>query len=158
MATIRVFQDIRAPLEDVFALFTDIESGAGSVSGIKKIEMMSIGPLHLGSKWNETREVLGRLDDAEMEVTAFERNRSYTITHRKAGVRIDVVFAFEPVLDGTRVSIDFGLNPQGLPPALLAPLEWAMSGKVRDALGHDLVDLKGMVERVANLDPLGHRA
>jgi hypothetical protein len=158
MATIRVFQDIRAPLQDVFAMFTDIERGASSVSGIKKIEMMSIGPLHLGSKWNETREVLGRLDDAEMEVTAFERNRSYTITHRKAGVRIDAVFTFEPVLDGTRVSIDFGLNPQGLPPALLSPLEWAMAGRVRDALSHDLVDLKGMVERVAALDPLGHRA
>jgi carbon monoxide dehydrogenase subunit G len=158
MATIRVSQEIGAPLEDVFTLFTDVEQGARSVSGIKKIEMMSIGPLHLGSKWNETREVLGRLDAAEMEITAFERNRTYTITHRKGGVRIDAVFTFEPSPGGTRVSVDFGLNPQGLPPALLSPLEWAMAGKVRAVLDRDLRELKESAERVAGLDPLGHRA
>jgi hypothetical protein len=93
-----------------------------------------------------------------MEVTAFEKNRTYTVTHRKAGVRIDAVFTFEPIREGTRVSIDFGLNPQGLPPALLSPLEWAMAGKVRDVLGRDLHDLKESVEHVASLDPLGYRA
>lgn len=37
-----------------------------------------------------------------MEITSFERNRSYTVTHYKRGVlgrgvRIDTIFAFEPV-------------------------------------------------------------
>ena len=158
MATVRVSRDIAAPVDAVFAMFTDIEAGAKHVSGIKKVEMMSIGPLHLGSKWNETREVLGRIDDAEMEITAFEHNRTYTITHRKAGVRIDTVFTFEPVNFGTRVSVEFALNPQGLPPALLAPLEWAMAGKVRDVLSQDLLDLKESVEKVCPWDPLGYRA
>jgi|SRR5436190_18498434 uncharacterized protein YndB with AHSA1/START domain len=149
MATVRVSRDISAPVDRVFALFTDIEHGSEHVSGIKKVEMMSIGPLHLGSKWNETREVMGRLDDAQMEITAFEQNGSYTITHHKAGIRIDTTFTFEPITSGTRVSVEFGLNPQGLPPALLAPIEWAMAGKVKDVLTHDLGDLKGSIERVA---------
>jgi hypothetical protein len=46
------------------------------------------------------------------------------------------------------VSVEFGLNPQGLPPALLSPLEWAIAGKVRDVLLHDLRDLKNCVEQV----------
>lgn len=158
MATVRVSQDIGAPLDSVFELFTDIEHGPRRVSGIKKVEMMTFGPLRLGSRWNETREVLGRLDDAEMEITAFERNHSYTITHHKGGVRIDTMFTFESIDTGTRVSIEFGLNPQGLPPALLSPVEWAMSGRVRDVLGRDLLDLKESVERVAGFDPLGNRA
>jgi uncharacterized protein YndB with AHSA1/START domain len=149
MATVCVSRDISAPIDRVFALFTDIEHGPERVSGIKKVEMMSFGPLHLGSKWNETREVIGRPDDAQMEITAFEQNKSYTITHHKAGVRIDTTFTFESVSAGTRVSVEFGLNPQGLPPALLAPLEWAMAGKVKDVLSHDLADLKGSIERVA---------
>lgn len=148
MATIKVSRDIAAPLESVFAMFTDIEHGPGRVSGIKGIEMLTFGDFRLGTKWIESREVLGRLDDAEMEITAFERDRSYTITHHKAGVRIDTVFAFEPVEPGTRVSIEFALHPQGLPPALLSPLEWAIAGKVRDVLNADLLDLKQTIEKM----------
>ena len=149
MATIKVSREIAAPVEDVFALFTDIEHGAAHVSGIKGVEMMTFGEFRLGTKWGETREVLGRLDDAVMEITAFERNRSYTITHHKAGVRVDTVFTFEPAAGGTRVTIEFALNPQGLPLALLSPLEWAIAGKVRDVLAHDLLDLKNSIERAA---------
>jgi uncharacterized protein YndB with AHSA1/START domain len=149
MATIKVSRDIAAPVETVFAMFTDVEHGPGRVSGIKRVEMMTFGDFRLGTRWRETREVLGRPDDAEMEITTFERNGSYTITHHKAGVRIDTVFAFEPVGSGTRVSIEFALHPQGLPPALLSPLEWAISGKVRDVLNADLLDLKQSIERVA---------
>jgi len=149
MATIRVSREIAAPVDKVFSMFTDVEHGTDNVSGIKSVEMMTFGPLRLGSRWRETREVLGREDEAEMEITAFEQNHTYTITHHKAGVRVDTVFTFEKVPAGTKVSVEFGLNPQGLPPALLAPLEWAIAGKVRDVLSHDLIDLKTSIEKVA---------
>jgi polyketide cyclase/dehydrase/lipid transport protein len=148
MATVKVSTEMRAPVEQVFGLFTDIEHGAERVSGIKKIEVLTTGPFELGTRWRETREVLGRLDDAEMEVTSFELNRQYTVTHHKAGVRIDTVFTFEPLPDGARVSIEFGLNSQGLPPGLLSPLEWALAGKVRDVLSQDLSDLKASIGRL----------
>jgi uncharacterized protein YndB with AHSA1/START domain len=149
MDTIKVSRDIAAPVETVFALFTDLEHGPGRVSNIKGVQMMTFGDFRLGTKWRETREILGRTDDAEMEITAFERNRSYTVTHHKAGVRIDTEFTFEPTATGTRVTIEFALNPQGLPPALLSPLEWAIAGKVRGVLSTDLLDLKNSIERVA---------
>jgi len=149
MATIRVSQDIGAPIHHVFAQFSDIEHGSEHVSGIRKVEMMTVGPVHLGSRWNETREVLGRVDDAEMEITAFEQDKAYTITHHKAGFRIDTTFTFEPIPSGTRVSIELGLNRHGLVAPLLAPLEWAMAGRVREVLNHDLADLKGSIEGVA---------
>lgn len=149
MATVKVSSQIAAPVERVFQMFTDIEHDGKHVSGIKKIEILTTGRFSLGTRWLETREVLGRLDDAEMEVTAFELNRTYTITHHKAGVRIDAAFTFEPVADGTKVSIEFGLGHQGLPPGLLSPLEWAIAGKVRDVLTRDLTDLKDAIEKVA---------
>ena len=148
MSSIKVSNEIKAPVDKVFAMFTDIEHGPQHVSTIKHIEMESYGPFRLGMKWRETREVMGRQDDAEMEVTAYEQNRTYTITHHKGGVRIDTVFTFEPVPAGTRVSIEFALNPQGLPPGLLSPLEWAIGGRVRDVLSHDLLDLKQSVEKL----------
>ena len=151
MARVKVSDEIAAPVARVFQAFTDIEHDAGKVSGIKGIEILTTHAFSLGTRWRETREVLGRLDEAEMEVTAFELNRAYTITHHKAGVRIDTIFTFEPVAGGTRVTIDFGLSPQGLPPGLLSPLEWAMAGKVRDVLSHDLADLKASVEKIARV-------
>lgn len=149
MATVKVSSQIAAPVERVFQMFTDIEHAVEHVSGIKDIETLTMGRFSLGTRWQETREVLGRLDDAEMEVTAFELNRTYTISHHKAGVRIDAEFTFEPVAGGTKVSIEFGLGHQGLPPGLLSPLEWATAGKVRDVLAHDLTDLKESIEKIA---------
>lgn len=150
MPKLRVSSEIAAPVGDVFNLFTDIEHAAEHVTAIQEIQMMSTGPLNLGTRWIETREVLGRIDDAQMEITAFERNRAYTVTHHKGGVRIDTVFTFDPTPAGTDVSIEFELNSQGLPPGLLSPLEWAVGGKVRHALSDDLDDLKRSVEQVAS--------
>jgi carbon monoxide dehydrogenase subunit G len=153
MATVRVSTEVEAPVERVFELFTDIEHAAERVAGIKKIEVMSTGPFNLGYRWTETREVMGRLDDAAMEISSFERNRTYTVTHHKGGVfgggvRIDTVFTFEPVPAGTKVSIEFELHPEGLPPAALLPLEWAIGGKVRHVLSDDLHDLKASIEKI----------
>jgi uncharacterized protein YndB with AHSA1/START domain len=149
MATVKVSSQIAAPVEQVFKMFTDIEHGAKHVSSIKKIERLTAGGFSRGTRWRETREVLGHIDDADMEVTSFDVNRTYTITHHKAGVRIDAEFTFEPMAGGTKVSIEFGLGHGGLPPGLLSPLEWAMAGTVRDVLTHDLTDLKESIEKVA---------
>jgi hypothetical protein len=82
-----------------------------------------------------------------MEVTAFEENKTYTITHHKAGAKVDTVFAFQPSGTGTKVSVEFLLENQGLPPGLLTPVGWAIAGKVREVLGHDLADMKQRVEK-----------
>jgi uncharacterized protein YndB with AHSA1/START domain len=146
MATIRVSNFIAAPVERVFQLFTDIEHGPAHVSDIKNIEMLTPGPVRLGTRWRETRDLVGVKDSAEMEITSFERNHTYTITHHKAGVQMATTFWFEAVSGGTNVSIEFELESGGVPPGLLAPLGWAIEGKVKQVLSHDLSDLKHAVE------------
>jgi uncharacterized protein YndB with AHSA1/START domain len=147
MTTVAVDTHVAAPVERVFEVFTDLEHVAERVSNIEEIEVLTTGGFKLGTRWLETREVLGHLDSAEMQVTAFERNRTYTITHHKAGTAIDTVFTFDPVKDGTNVRIEFVLESHGLPPGLLAPVGWAIAGKVRDVIGRDLADLKESMEK-----------
>jgi carbon monoxide dehydrogenase subunit G len=147
MTPVTVSNKLEAPVEQVFAAFTDIEHNAGRVSGIKNVEMLTTGGFRLGARWRETREILGRLDDAEMEITAFESGRGYTITHYKGGAKIDTVFTFAPDGEGTQVSITFALENQGLPPGLLSPVSWAIAGKVKEALSKDLSDMKKAVEQ-----------
>lgn len=148
MTTVTVASRIAAPVEHVFEVFTDIDHAAENVSGIRKVEMLSSGGFRLGTRWRETREVMGRQMSEEMEVTAFERNRTYTITNDVHGTRVDAVFSFEPSDGGTRVSVEFMLEPQSFPSRLLSPLGWALTGRVRDALSHDLADLKHAAEKV----------
>lgn len=147
MSTVTVTGHVAAPVDRVFSVFSDLDHIAGRVSSIKSIEPLTTGAFHLGTRWRETRQVMGRLDSAEMEVTAFERNRTYTISHHKAGIHIDAIFAFAPSGDGTDVSIEFSLDRQGVPPGLLAPLGWAIDSKVRDVLTQDLADLKRAAEQ-----------
>jgi polyketide cyclase/dehydrase/lipid transport protein len=142
MARITVSNQIAAPVVVVFARFTDLEGSSKRVNGIKAIEMLSTGPFGLGTRWRETREVLSHLDTAEMEVTAYEKNRTYTITHRKLAAKIDTVFTFEPFESGTRVNVELSLTGPGLPPGLLTPIEWAITGAVRQVLTQDVADLK----------------
>ena len=146
MSSVTFTDYLAAPVEDVFAAFTDIEQGAARVSGIKSIELLTPGGFGPGTRWRETRDVLGRLDSAEMEVTSFEKNRAYTITHFKGGARIDTRFTFQANGPITTVSIEFDLTGPGLPPGLLSPVSWAIAGKVRQVLRQDLADMKKAVE------------
>jgi uncharacterized membrane protein len=149
--TVKVFATIAAPLEQVFGLFTGIEHAVEHVSSIQSVEMLPPRrPFGLGTRWRETREVFGGLDSAVMEVTAFERNRGYTITHHKAGVRIETAFAFEPHAEGTSVSIEFTVQTAGLPSGFLTPLNWAIAGKVRHVLNRDLSDLRQFAEMASH--------
>ena len=146
MTTVTVATVVAAPVEQVFDVFTDVEHGAERVANIQKIEMLTVGGLRLGSRWLETRAMLGQEDTVEMEVTAFEQNRTYTITHHKASARIDAVFTFDPVDGQTHIQIEFVLESHGLPPGAMVPVRWAMASKVRDVIGQDLEDLKAFIE------------
>src|SRR5262245_7473484 len=149
MTTVTVTSGIAAPVDRVFGVFTDIEHSAEHVSGIKKLEILTSGGFRLGTRWREVREVLGREVSEEMEVTAFERNRTYTITNDAHGTRVDTVFSFESSAEGTKVTIEFELEPQSFAARLLSPLGWALAGKIRDAMTQDMADLKRAAETAA---------
>ena len=144
MTTVSVVTEIAAPVERVFQVFTDLEHSAVRVSNIRGIELLTVGGFRLGARWLETREVLGREDTAEMEVTAYEQNRTYTITHHKAGARIYSVFTFTPKDEGTTVRVEFDLQGGGLSPGQCGCA--VIVDKVRDIIGDDLADLKEVIE------------
>ena len=144
--TIAVSARVEAPLTRVFDRFTDVDHAADYVSSIAAVECFTDPPFGVGSRWRETRRVLGHFDSADMEVTAFNRYRGYTISHQKAGLRIDTAFSFEAAGTGTLVAIEFSLDGSQVPAALLTPLNWVIAGKVRHVLHEDLSDLKAGLE------------
>jgi len=146
MTTVTVATRIGSPVERVFELFTEIERSSERVSGIRKIEVMTSGGFRLGTRWMETREIIGRKVTEEMEVTAFERNRTFTITNDTRGMRIDAEFRFAPANRATAVSVELTLDPQSFSAKLFFPIGWALAGNIRDAIARDLDDLKRAAE------------
>jgi len=146
MVTVTVANKIAAPVDRVFTLFTDLDHCAGLVTGIKKIEILTSGPFGLRTRWLETREVMGRDVTEELEVTSFEKNHAYTITSDTHGARVDTHFTFEPQGPGTLVSIVFNMTPLTFSSMLVSPLGWAMAGKIKKAIEHDVLDFKHLAE------------
>ena len=146
MVTVTVANKIAAPVDRVFALFTDLDHCAGLVKDIKKIEVLTAGRFGLRTRWLETREILGRDVTEELEVTAFELNHAYTVTNDVHGARMDTHFTFEPSEAGTDVSIVFQLAPQTFLSRLASPIGWTLAGKVRKALQDEVMDYKRAAE------------
>ena len=55
MGKIEVAVDIEAPVEKVFALFTDFAKLDQRIDGIKKLELLTSGPIGKGTQFRETR-------------------------------------------------------------------------------------------------------
>jgi hypothetical protein len=140
MATVTVSNHVAAPVSRSLC-FTDIKHGPQHVGGIKKVEMLTPGVVHLGSQWRETREVLGRDDSAEIN-HRLRAEPDVDHTTRPASGSTNVLV---PARGRGTVSVD-ELDGGGVPPGLLAPLGWAIEGKVERVLSNDLLDIKHSVE------------
>ena len=146
MASVRVRTKVTAPIEEVFRVFTDLEGSPGRVKNIKKIELLTSTGFHLGTRWMETREVAGREATEQLEVTAYEQGRSYTITCDVKGARFDAHFSFAAVHGGTDVVVELDIIPQSFGAMLVAPFGRMLLGTVEESLGHDLADLRAAAQ------------
>jgi hypothetical protein len=150
MARVTVTRRVEAPPATVFALFSDFENAAGRVTAIKKIELLTPGPVGVGTRFRETRVVFGREATEEMEVTAFEPGRHYALTARSCGAEYRSGLHFRPDGSGTVVEASFEARPLTLLARLLSPLTALMSGVLKKCLEGDVEDLKKIAEGAAS--------
>jgi len=146
MAAVVCSQTIHAAPEAVFALFTDFEHAAGRIKGIKKIEVLTPGPVGPGTRFRETRVVFNRQATEEMEITRFEPGRGYEILCRSCGGEYRMRFDFHPEGLGTRVTAAVQYRAVSLLARLMAPLGWLMQGMLKKCLQADIDSLKQVAE------------
>ena len=61
-------QHIHATPEKVWAVISDIPGSAATLSGIDAVQMLSDGPYGEGTRWKETRTMMGRAETVEVWV------------------------------------------------------------------------------------------
>lgn len=149
MSAMTTSTTVQAPLETVFRIAADFPSAAERVSGIKRVEMLTPGPVRVGTKFRETREFMKKEATEEMEVTGYDAPRSYTLTCLSHGCKFESTFRFEPEGSGTKMTLDFLSQPQTLGAKLMLPLAWLMNGMVKKCVEQDMADIKAAAEKAA---------
>lgn len=149
MTKIVVERTIAAPPERVFAAATDVHHFADIVPAIEKVEVLTPGPMRVGTRFRETRRLMGRSATEEMTVTAFDPPRGYVVGAESHGCRYRTEFRFEPQGSGTRMVMDFGAEPLTFTAKVLSVLMKPMIKKMMDLCAQDLEAIKAHVEKRA---------
>ena len=85
---------VSRPVPEVFARFTDLSTAAERIKGIEELEVLTEGPIRVGTRFRETRIMFRRPATEEMEITAFEKDEMYTISCDSCGCHYETVFRF----------------------------------------------------------------
>jgi uncharacterized membrane protein len=142
-----VSERIRASRDEVWAVFTDLERAPQRVSGIHAVEVLTSGPMQLGTRWRETRTLGGRQATEELAVTAFEPPERYVVEAEARGARYRSEFRFRSDGDATEVTAAFEVEALGvLARIVAATFGRAAARSVGRAMADDLRDLKRALE------------
>jgi carbon monoxide dehydrogenase subunit G len=150
MASFSMSKRINAPVDRVFGIFTDFEHAADRIRGIQRLELLTNGPIGVGTRFRETRMMFKREATEEMEITAFEPGSSYAFGGNSCGSEFSTRFRFKPDAGGTRVDVDMQFRPVSLFAKIMSPLMgWMMGPSMRKAFDQDMEDLKAVAEGAA---------
>jgi len=134
---------IKRPIEEVFAVLSDLSNNSKWVSGIVEApKKISDGPIGVGTTWHTIAKFLGRRIESDTEITEFEANRKITSTSKSGPFPTTFEITLEPVAGGTRVNQIIEAEPGGFF-KLAEPLLVTMA---RRQFQNDLDNLKDLME------------
>lgn len=144
-----VSERINAAPQAVFAIATDFSGAPQRISGIKRVEMLTPGPVGLGTRFRETRIMFGKEASETMEVVEFEPGRSYTLSAFNCGCEYRTrvsVHAAEGAAT-SELSFEFAGTPRTTVARIMTLLMgWMMKGACIKAIRQDLADVKKAAE------------
>lgn len=148
MGMISVTKVIDAPPDRVFDVFSDLRTAPERIAAITRIEVLTDGPIGVGTRWRETRVMFRREATETMEITAFDPPHSYTALANSCGCRYEFTFRFEPQNGGTKVTAEFDWRAQSFLAKLFSPMFRLMASTCVKAIDQDLSDLKVHCEQL----------
>lgn len=150
MTEITVTRHVGAPVDRVWAVFTDLEHAPERLSGVKSVEMLSEGSFGVGTRWRETRVMYGKEASEEMTIAESEPPHRYVATAESHGARYRSVFEFSPAGERTEVRMTFSGEPTTTAMRIVGVVTMPlMRRSVSKALTKDLDDLAAACEREA---------
>jgi hypothetical protein len=139
-------KQINAPPDRVFQLASSFATMPEHIPTIKRVEMLTNGPVGVGTKFNETRIMFGKEATETMEVTAFDPPRSYSIGCNSCGCIYDSRFDVIPNAGGSKVTLTFNATAVSFFAKLMKPLTKLFAGIMRKCFDSELEAIKKAAE------------
>lgn len=105
---------IRRPVEDVFAVVSDVAGWPRWNKTARAAHVTSSGPVGLGTTFRLEGTILGRAVDANHKVTAYEPNRIFAAKTLSGPFLATGTYTFEPTPQGTRLTVVVEGEPAGV--------------------------------------------
>ncbi|TNB70329.1 SRPBCC family protein [Arthrobacter sp. BB-1] len=147
--SVSLTQHIQAPPEKVWSVITDIPGSAATLSGVDSVQLLTDGPYGEGTRWKETRRMLGKAETVEMWVAEAEPNRSTTVKAVQGGADYTTRFSLASRNGGTDLTLTFGAEV--IKPTLASRVMMLLFGRMglaatRKALAKDLTEIAAKAE------------
>jgi hypothetical protein len=146
---IEVSASIDAAPHIVFGVMTGVERWPHFLRGIERVELLTPGPLAVGSRFRETRKMYGREAAEEMSVALLDPPRRMDLTAENHGARYLAIHDLQAEGNGTRLTLRFGATPLTFAARIFSMIGFLFVGSIRRQLQQDLDDVKAEAERRA---------
>ncbi|MGW8355802.1 SRPBCC family protein [Streptomyces wedmorensis] len=133
----------------VWEAITDLRDMPRVLSGVERVEVLTEGGFDVGTRWRETRRMLGKEATEEMTVTVCEAPDRYVTVAESHGMHyVSELTLTSDGSGGTTLRMTFSARPaHGRTPGLVARLLARFGAKaVAKALAKDLSDIANAVE------------
>lgn len=147
--TVVVERQIAASPGRVWETVTDLRELPRLLTGVERVEVLTEGAFGVGTRWRETRRMLGREATEEMTVTESEPPDRYVTVADSHGMHYVAEVALLPAgAHATTLRMTFSARPaSGRPLGLLGRLTARLGTKaVARSLAKDLGDMARAVE------------
>lgn len=113
---------VNRPVEEVFDYLTNIEALGEWQSSVVDARRVTDGPVRIGTRFIESRHVMGRSIESTVEVAEHAVPDRFTVRVLDGPVRFTVTHVFERLDGSTRLTVHAEGEPHGLAARLAGPM------------------------------------
>jgi uncharacterized protein YndB with AHSA1/START domain len=135
-------QEIKAPVEKVFAFATDFRNNAQWQDGVSESTQTPDRPTQLGTQFKTVRTFLGQHVEATGEVIEFVPNRKFAFMSTSGPVQFSLAQTFESVPAGTRLTMHVEMEGSGF----FKLAEGALAGNLKKTFESQADKLRVLME------------
>lgn len=136
---------ISKPKDEVFHFATDFDNSQKVMPNVVKVEKLTEGPLGVGTRYKETREIRGKEASTVLEVIEYEPSSKFSVKSELEGLETIYHYYFDDQdVAETKVKFDCVINASSFKMKLIKPL-FKMIMKKED--GDHLHNMKKAVEQ-----------